>query len=234
MEYSFKRLIRLIIGLFVCSIGIVLTIHSNLGLSPWDAFYQGLSKNLGITMGQASISVGMIIIIVNIILGENFGVGTILNMILIGVFMDILMLNKIVPISKNIITGIIMIFIGMFIIGVGCAMYIGAGYGSGPRDGMMIALQKITNRPVKLIKTIIEMFALIFGYLLGGSIGIGTVITTICFGLVLQYAFDICRFETTKVKHRYIIDDITYIKSKLLNRSHETCITKNFEENIDD
>lgn len=234
MEYSIKRLIRLIIGLFVCSLGIVLTIHSNLGLSPWEAFHQGLSKNLGITMGQASISVGIIIIIIDIILGENFGLGTILNMILIGVFMDILMLNKIVPVSKNIITGIIMIFIGMFTIGLGCVLYIGVGYGSGPRDGMMIALQKITNRPVKLIKTIIEMFALIFGYLLGGSIGIGTVITTICFGLVLQYSFDICRFETTKVKHRYIIDDIKYIKSKLLNRSYETCITKNLEENIDD
>jgi uncharacterized protein len=234
MGYSARNFIRLFLGLFVCAFGIVLTIHADLGLSPWEAFHHGLSKNLDITMGQASISVGIIIIIIDIMLGENFGVGTILNMILIGIFMDILMLNNIIPVSSNIVTGFVMIFLGMFVIGVGCVLYIGAGYGSGPRDGMMIALQKRTNKSIRIIKTSIELFALIFGYLLGGSIGIGTIITTICFGLFMQYAFDICKFDITRVKHRYIINDIKYIKYKVLNKSYETCMTKNLDEGIDE
>ena len=89
--YSLKNITRLIIGLFICAIGIMLTINSNLGLSPWETFHHGLSKNLNITMGKASITVGIIIIILDIILGENFGIGTILNMFLIGIFMDFFM-----------------------------------------------------------------------------------------------------------------------------------------------
>ena len=185
MKHGMKNFIRLVIGLFVCSIGIVLTIQANLGLSPWDAFHHGLSRNLGITMGQASMLLGIIVVIVDMFLGENLGIGTILNMFLIGIFMDFFMLNNIIPTSTNMIIGFIMLFIGMFIIGIGCVIYIGAGYGSGPRDGLMVALHKKTKRPVKTIKTYIEMFALLFGFILGGSIGIGTVITTLVFGLFI-------------------------------------------------
>ncbi|MEG2789725.1 MAG: hypothetical protein RR942_18100 [Romboutsia sp.] len=235
MEYSIKKIVRLLIGLFVCAFGIVLTINANLGLSPWEAFHHGISINLGITMGQASIGLGIIIIIIDIVLGENFGLGTILNMLLIGVFMDFLMLNNIIPKSNHWIIGFIMMFIGMFIIGLGCVLYIGAGYGSGPRDGLMIALQKKSNKPIKLIKMCIELFALIFGYLLGGSIGIGTVITTLVFGVFIQYAFEICKFDTKKIKHRYIVDDIKHIRYKLLRQRNkeyaiETIVDKSIDE----
>ncbi len=221
MIYSLKNITRLIIGLFICAIGIVLTINSNLGLSPWEAFHHGLSKNLNITMGQASITVGIIIIILDIILGENFGIGTILNMLLIGIFMDFFMLNNIIPVSKSLISGLGMLLIGMFIIGLGCVLYIGAGYGSGPRDGLMIAIQKKTNKPIKVVKMCIEAFALVFGYVLGGSIGVGTIITTFVFGIFIQYAFEICKFDVKKVKHRYVIEDIRLIKNKLFKIKEE-------------
>lgn len=234
MEYRVKNIIRLLVGLLVCAFGIVLTINANLGLSPWEAFHHGISKNLGITMGQASIGLGIIIIIIDIVLGENFGVGTILNMLLIGVFMDFFMLNNIIPKSNNLIIGFIMTFLGMFIIGLGCVLYIGAGYGSGPRDGLMIALQKKCDKPIKLIKMCIELFALIFGYLLGGSIGIGTVITTLVFGVFIQYAFEICKFDTKKIKHRYIVDDIRYIKYKILkSQNNKYAVESIVDENLD-
>lgn len=224
MKHGIKSFIRLVIGLFVCSIGIVLTIQANLGLSPWDAFHHGLSRNLGITMGQASMLLGIIVVIVDMFLGENLGIGTILNMFLIGIFMDFFMLNNIIPTSTNMIIGFIMLFIGMFIIGIGCVIYIGAGYGSGPRDGLMVALHKKTKRPVKTIKTYIEMFALLFGFILGGSIGIGTVITTLVFGLFIEYSFKICKFDTNSISHRYILDDIKRIKYRLFNDSYKECI----------
>ncbi|MGY5266976.1 YczE/YyaS/YitT family protein [Paraclostridium bifermentans] len=232
MKHGMKNFIRLVIGLFVCSIGIVLTIQANLGLSPWDAFHHGLSKNLGITMGQASMLLGIIVVIVDMFLGENLGVGTILNMFLIGIFMDFFMINNIIPVSTNIVIGFIMLFIGMFIIGIGCVIYIGAGYGSGPRDGLMVALHKKTKRPVKTIKTCIEMFALIFGFILGGSVGIGTVITTLVFGLFIEYSFKLCKFDTNSIKHRYILDDIKGIKYRLFNDSYKECINQtNVDEN---
>lgn len=230
MKYEIRNFIRLIIGLFVCSIGIVLTIQANLGLSPWDAFHHGLSKNLGVTMGQASILIGIIIIIIDILLGENLGVGTILNMFLIGMFMDFFMLNNIIPTSPNMITGFIMMFTGMFIMGIGCVIYIGAGYGSGPRDGLMVALHKKTKKPIKNVRTCIELFALIFGYILGGSIGIGTVITTLVFGLFIEKSFKVCKFDTNDVKHRYIIDDIKYIRYKFLKTPYEECTSNIFSE----
>ena len=232
MRYGIKNFIRLIIGLLVCSIGIVFTIQANLGLSPWDAFHHGLSRNLGITMGQASMLLGIIVIIVDIFLGENLGIGTILNMFLIGIFMDFFMLNNIIPISPNMATGFIMMFAGMFIIGIGCVIYIGAGYGSGPRDGLMVALHKKTKKPVKIIKTCIELFALTFGYILGGSIGVGTIITTLVFGLFIEYAFKICKFDANKVKHRYIVDDIKYIKSRFFKTPCQECITQRPEEDL--
>ena len=232
MKNSVKNFIRLIVGLFVCAVGIVLTIQANLGLSPWDALHHGLSKNLGITMGQASMLLGIIVIIVDIVLGENLGIGTVLNMFLIGIFMDFLMLNNIIPISKNMILGFIMMFIGMFIIGIGCVIYIGAGYGSGPRDGLMVALHKKTKKPVKIIKTCIEVFALIFGYILGGSIGIGTLVTSLVFGLFIEYSFKICKFDANSIKHRYILDDIKCIKYRLINDSCKECINQtNLDEN---
>lgn len=215
MNTTIKRFIRLFIGLFVCSVGIVMTINANLGLAPWDVLHEGLSKHINITMGQASIVIGIIFVILDIILGENLGWGTILNMIFVGIFMDILMLNNIIPIAHSVITGIIMIISGMFVLGVGCVLYIGSGIGSGPRDGMMIALHKITKKSIRLIRTIMEIGALLAGYLLGGTVGIGTIISGIGLGYIMQFSFKLFNFDTSKIKHRYVIDDIKYIKNKL-------------------
>ena len=176
MKKSLLTLVRLFIGLFLYAVGIVFTINANLGLSPWDVFHQGVSKLTGITMGQASIMAGLIIVILDWVLGERVGLGTILNMLFIGIFMDLLMLNHLVPIVHNIILKVIMMFLGMFIIGIASYFYIGAGLGSGPRDGLMVSLTKKTNKSVRFIRNCIELTVLIIGYFLGGTIGFGTLI----------------------------------------------------------
>lgn len=219
MGSYFKKLIRLFIGLFVCSVGIVLTINANLGLAPWDVLHEGVSKHISITMGQASIVIGIIFVILDIILGENVGWATVFNMIFVGIFMDILMINNIIPQATTIISGVVMIIIGMFVLGIGCVLYIGAGIGSGPRDGMMIALHKRTNKSIRLIRTIMELGALTVGFLLGGTVGIGTIISGIGLGYIMQFTFKMCKFETAKIHHRFIIDDINYIKRLVKNKS---------------
>lgn len=206
------RILKLFLGLFLYALGIVMTINANLGLSPWDVFHQGLSKNINITMGQASITMGVLIVIINSILGEKIGWGTLSNMLFIGIFMDVLMLNNLIPTFENVLLKIIMMLAGMFIIGTASFLYISVGLGSGPRDGLMIALTKRTGKSVRLIRNCIEITVLIIGFALGGTVGIGTPIMALAVGPVVQFAFKVYKFQVGKVKHRFIDEDIKYIK----------------------
>lgn len=219
-----KRIIRLFLGLFLFAVGIVLTINANLGLAPWDVFHQGIVYLTGITMGQASIGVGIILVIINAALGERVGWGSLGNMLFIGLFMDLIMLNYLIPIATDLISGLIMMFLGMFIVGVASYFYIGAGLGSGPRDGLMIALTKKTNRSVRFIRNSIEISALIVGYLLGGFIGIGTLIMSVALGYIIQFIFKLFRFNVKQVQHRFIDDDVRFLREKFLKTkpSNET------------
>lgn len=220
MKKGIYRVCRLFAGLFLYAVGIVMTIHANLGLAPWDVFHQGLAKTLGVTIGQASIGVGLALVIVDSFLGEKLGWGTITNMFFIGFFIDILMINGLIPIFNSWIPSLMMMFLGMFIIGIASIFYIGAELGSGPRDGLMVVLTKRTGKSVRFIRNAIEMIALGIGYLLGGFIGIGTLITAISIGYMVQFAFKLFKFEIGEIHHRFIDDDIRFI-SKLLLKQEE-------------
>lgn len=216
-----QRVIRLFIGLFLFAVGIVLTINANLGLSPWDVFHQGISHLTGITMGQASIAVGIILVILDAVLGERLGWGTLCNMLFIGLFMDYLMLNHLIPIYEGIIPSVIMMLLGMAVIGVASYFYIGAALGSGPRDGLMIALTKMTHKSVRFIRNSIELSALIVGYLLGGFVGIGTLIMAFALGYIIQFSFKVLKFDVSSIKHRFIDEDLKLFKEKLKRKSPE-------------
>ena len=216
-----KRLVRLFVGLFLYSLGIVLTINANLGLAPWDVFHQGISKMTGITMGQASIGTGLLIVILDFAFGERVGWGTVCNMYFIGYFMDILMINNVIPVFDHIILQLIMIILGMFTIALATFCYIGAGFGSGPRDGLMVALTKKTNKSVRFIRNSIEISVLAVGYLMGGFLGIGTLITAIAMGYFVQFVFKIFKFDIKSVKHRFIDEDIVFLKKLLFKEKIE-------------
>ena len=221
LKLTLIKFSKMIFGFCLCALGIVMTINANLGLSPWDVLHEGIYNMTGMTMGKASILVGTLVVISNIVLGENIGWGTIINMVLVGILMDVLMLNNLVPIANSFIMGIIMMILGMFILGIGCVFYLGAGFGSGPRDGMMVAIQRKTGKSLTLIRGTMEVLALIVGYFLGGTVGIGTVISAFGLGYCMDIAFKLCKFDGTEVKHRYIIDDINYIKNILINKTDD-------------
>ena len=224
MKKSLLSLIRLFIGLFLYAVGIVFTINANLGLSPWDVFHQGVSKLTGITMGQASIIVGLMIVILDWVLGEKVGLGTIFNMLFIGIFMDLLMINHLVPIFNNTIARVIMMLLGMFIIGIATCFYIGAGLGSGPRDGLMVSLTKRTGKSVRFVRNCIEFTALVVGYFLGGTVGVGTLTMVLGGGYFVQFAFKICKFDVGKVQHRFIDDYVKLIKERVSQKKNSSSI----------
>lgn len=213
MKKSLLALVRLFVGLFLYSVGIVFTINANLGLSPWDVFHQGISKLTGITMGQASIIAGLFIVILDWVLGERVGIATICNMLFIGIFMDLLMLNHLVPVFNSMIIRVIMMLIGMFIIGIASYFYIGVGLGSGPRDGLMVAITKKTGKSVRLVRNCIEFVVLVIGYFLGGTVGFGTLIMVVCGGYFVQFAFKLFDFDVRKVNHIFINDYVDFIKN---------------------
>lgn len=212
------KLVKLFLGYFILAYGIVMTVNANLGLGAWEVFHQGISNVLGITMGQASILVGAVIILFDFVLKEKVGWGTVFNMMFIGIFMDILMINKLVPAFEGILPRVLMIILGLFIVGFGTYLYIDVELGSGPRDGLMIALAKKTKKPVGFIKNAQEITAVAVGFLLGGKVGIGTVMMSILGGWLMQLVFKLVRFDINEINHRFIDDDIRFIKGKIADR----------------
>ncbi|MHC1681762.1 MAG: YitT family protein [Clostridiaceae bacterium] len=210
------RFFKLYLGLFLFAVGIVFTINAGLGLSPWDVFNSGLSKTFNITIGQANIYVGLVILIINIFFKEKIGYGTISNMIFIGIFIDLLMIYKLIPVFDGFILRILMLLAGMIIIGFASFLYISTGFGSGPRDGLMIVLTRLTNRPVSIVRSSMESAVVIIGYFLGGNVGIGTLISAITIGHIVQLVFKLLNFDVSRVKHRYIDEDYRFVKNLIL------------------
>lgn len=216
MNILFKFM-RLVFGLFVFAFGTVCILNAAIGVAPWDVFHQGISNVTGITVGKANIYLGLIIIALDIYLGQDIGWATICNMLLIGTFIDILMINNIVPTFEGFLVNIIVLLIGMVIHGVGVFLYIGVGLGAGPRDGLMVVLTNKTGKPVGLVKSSIEVCAVAIGYFLGGNLGIGTLIMSFGSGPIWQYIFKLLNFNVSKVEHRFIKDDIKFIKDKFFS-----------------
>ncbi|MGE5676889.1 MAG: YczE/YyaS/YitT family protein [Pseudomonadota bacterium] len=213
-----KRFAKLLLGVFLYAVGIVLTINANLGLAPWDVFHQGLSIRTGITMGQASIYVGFVFVILDSFLGEKLGWGTLLNIVLIGTFVDILMLNHLLPVFSGMVPRYLEMFAGMMVIGIASYYYISAGLGSGPRDGLMVALTKRTTKSVRFIRNCIELCALAIGFFLGGSVGLGTLIMALSTGYFVQFAFKLFKYNVKETKHRFIDEDIKYLYDRFYDR----------------
>lgn len=217
MKQFYIRFSRLILGLFLYALGIVVTMNANIGYAPWDAFHVGLAKAIGMSIGNASILTGVVIGIIAAMLGEKLGLGTILNMILIGVFLDMLLGSHIIPLASNFTLAIIMMIIGLFVIALASYFYIGSGFGAGPRDSLMVVLTRKTGLPVGVCRGAIELLAVLVGWKLGGMIGIGTIISAFAIGFCIQTTFKLLKFDATEVKHETL--NQTY---KILFRNKKT------------
>jgi len=204
----------MVIGLFLYACGIVVTLKANIGYAPWEVFHAGLSGKIGLSFGLTSIFVGFIIIVITAFLGEKIGLGTISNMILIGLFIDAILFINIIPVSGNLMIGIIMLVTGLFIVSIGTYFYIKSAFGAGPRDGLMIAFTRKTKIPVGICRSIIELLATFAGWRLGGMAGIGTVISVVSVGFCIQITFKILRFDVAAIRHESLFDTFACLSGK--------------------
>jgi uncharacterized membrane protein YczE len=168
------RLVRLFIGLIFFGLGVALMVRAELGLSPWEVLHQGISFKSGILIGTVGIIVGFLVLFGWIPLREKLGIGTVSNVILIGIVIDVTLWQLPDTISSTPLRWI-MLLGGVVMIGVATSLYIGAGLGPGPRDGLMTGIAK-RGQPIGAVRTGIEITVLAIGWLLGGTVGIGTVL----------------------------------------------------------
>ena len=193
------RITRLLLGLFCFALGVVLTLHANLGYSPWEVFHQGISRHLGLTMGMSTILVAAAVILIDLFMGEAVGLGGVCNVILIGTFMDVLMLGDWVPVMDDFLWGTAMMIAGLFVIAAASVLYIGAGYGAGPRDSLMVALSRRTGKSPGFCRSVLEGVILLLGWLLGGYAGVGTLISVFGIGAAVQVVFTALRFDVKAI-----------------------------------
>jgi uncharacterized membrane protein YczE len=183
-----RRVPQLYAGLIIYGVSMALLVRSNLGNMPWDVFHQGLVVQLGGTIGRWSIVIGALVLLLWIPLRERPGLGTVSNVIVIGVFFDIVL--PWLPELDHLAGRIGYAAAGVLLNGVATAAYIGARFGSGPRDGLMTGLTRRTRFSLRLVRTTIEVFVVVTGWLLGGTFGVATVAYAVAIGPLVQLMLD--------------------------------------------
>ena len=171
---KFKTILYLVLGLILFATGETLLITANQGVSPWTVLAQGISFQSNLSIGVTTFIVSIFVLLLWYPLSQKPGLGTILNIILISIVIDLTI--PILPYPKSFSFQIIQSVVAVFVVGLGSGFYLTANLGPGPRDGLMTGLQNLTNQPIALIRTIIEVSAVGVGFYLGGIVGIGTLL----------------------------------------------------------
>lgn len=206
MSKFLLRLLRLFFGLFLYAVGIVLTMKANIGYASWEVFHAGLSSVFGLKIGTISILVGLALCLIAILAGEKLGLGTLCNMIFVGLFMNILLDLNVFPVLNNFYFGVLQMVAGLFIIATATYYYISSAFGAGPRDSIMVILTRKTKLSVGTCRSGLEILVVVVGALLGGSFGIGTVLAAVIIGFCVQLTFKMFRFDPTTVVHENFMD----------------------------
>jgi len=183
------------IGFLLFGLAIDVIVKASLGFDSWDVLQMALTYHLPITLGESSIGVALIVVLLDIILREPLGWGTIANSVFIGVWVDLLMPH--VPTVPELIPlQIAYILLGTLIMGFATAIYIGVDAGAGPRDTLMLGVSRVGRVSVRVARTCIEITAVALGWLLGGPVWVGTLIAAFAIGPAVQFAFKVLRVRT--------------------------------------
>ena len=207
-----RRLLWLVAGMVVSAVGITLMLQANIGLEPWSVLQQGMAQSTGMTYGTASMIVGAAAIIAAVLCGESFGFGTIINIILCAVFIDALLWLDWIPQMTSLLPGIVMLLIGLELLVLGTWMYMKSALGAGPRDALMVALARKTGHSVGLCRGSVEIIVIIVGFLLGGQVGIGTIISAVGLGSLFNINFHLLHFRAAELHQENVAETLRHLR----------------------
>lgn len=237
MKSTVKKFIRLLCGLAVMSFGSAMALVADLGMEPWDVLNDGMARflqgMLGITLsngadlitfGRANIAIGLTILLIDVLCGERVGFGTFINILICGNIVD-LCTGDLIPgfallpdyrgmaWSVSLLPRLILCVLSLLPAALGMYIYMSARLGSGPRDGLMCVLtRKLHKWPVGGIRVLLEGCALTLGWVLGGTVGVGTIILVCLSGPVMQLIFKLAKFDVRQLKHETIAETIASIR----------------------
>ncbi|MBN2334789.1 membrane protein [Candidatus Bathyarchaeota archaeon] len=194
------RLPSLFFGLFLFACGVVMNLYSGLGMSPWGVLSVGIVNVSSLSLGQASQLVGLAVLVIGWLLGFPPGFATLMNMYFIGYFIDVIMAWGLIPLPTGVVSQAALLVGSIVTIGVGSFFYLNPKLGAGPRDGLMMGFVQKTGRPVSHIRGAIEVTVLVIGYLMGGPVGVGTLVSALTVGYSVQLFFQLGHYDR-EAKH---------------------------------
>lgn len=175
-----RRISQLLVGLVLYGVGLALMVRAEIGVAPWDVLAQGISKQTGLEFGLITIIVGALVLLLWIPIRQKPGIGTLLNVVLVGAAAQVGL--WVIPIQTDLVIRILLFAGGLIVVAVATGLYIGARFGPGPRDGLMTGIHDRWGVKVWIVRTVIEVVVLAIGWLLGGNVGVGTVAFAVLIG----------------------------------------------------
>jgi uncharacterized membrane protein YczE len=203
------------VSLFINGFGLYLTIQANIGAAPWDVLNLGLSKTLGILYGTASIAVSLTILLIDVLMREPIGIAMFIDAFVVGKAVDFFNWLHPIPLCASPLTGVPLMLAGLFVLAYTQYGYMASSLGCGPRDTLLVGLAKRVRRvPIGAVSIALLSTATLLGWLLGGPVGVGTLICALGAGPVMQLAFRTVRFDATAVRHQRLGDTVRVLLGK--------------------
>ena len=199
--------LRITVGLAVFAFGVHLTIYANIGLAPWDCLGMGISYHTVLNYGLAMTAISLAVLGIDLLLREQIGYGTIIDAVLTGNLVQLY--NSLSPLPENHSTwiGIVAMLIGFVFMALGMMIYMKAAQCCGPRDSLLVGLgSRIPKVPIGVVEILLWAAVLLMGWLLGGPVGIGTLISTFGAGAVMQLVYSLLHFEPREIRHRDVME----------------------------
>jgi len=191
-----RRVTQLVLGLALYGVSLAFVLRAGLGLAPWDVLHQGLAERTGVSIGVVLVVMSFVVLLAWIPLRQRPGFGTVANAVLVGVFVDLTL--SVLDDAHGWVLRVLLLVSGVVLNGVATALYIGASLGAGPRDGLMTGLVRRTGRSVRVVRTALELSVLAVGFLLGGTVGVGTVLYALAIGPIAHLLLPLLTVDSTR------------------------------------
>jgi len=218
-QFLLNRLWRMAlaaVGLVFFSFGLYLQLVADVGLAPWQALNEGLFLHLPITFGQASILISLVVVAADLLLREPIGMGTILDALVVGWATDFFLWLDPVEKPGSFLMAVVLLLLGTVAACVGQYIYMKAALSCGPRDALLVAVGKrLPKIPIGTVNILMTAVVLAVGWALGGTVGVGTVITLFGTGIIMDLVFKVLRFEPRSVVHEGLVQTLAALKAAL-------------------